>query len=143
MILVAQNRKVSPEGKRSDELFGISRHPERQALAKADAIGILRRNPVALEIDDEALSFVAACHQADEMIVAGLGDRFAKAPRFLKAQTVTIRHFLDVRYVVEVGTHDRPALGGRNETIAGAPTSTERDHEIPLDAISNSIGSGW
>ena len=143
MILVSQDRKISPERKSSDELFGIGWDPQCELLTKSDPVAILRRNAVALDVDDEALSLVAACQETNEMIVAGLGDRFAEATRPPQAQTVAIRHFRDVGHVVEVRTHDRPALGGRYATTAGAPTSTERAREIPLDVISNSIGSGW
>ena len=65
-------------------MFAIGWDPQRKALPKADPIGVLRGNAVALDVDDEALSSVAASQETDEMIVAELGDRLAKALRPLK-----------------------------------------------------------
>ncbi len=97
---------------------------------------------MAFDVDDKALCFAATCQELDESIVLRLAYRFAKATRPVKTQGATVRQFIDERQVVELFPHDRPALGGRYATTAGAPTSTERDHEIPLGEISNSIGSG-
>jgi hypothetical protein len=81
MILVRQDWKVSPQRQSPNELLGIVWNPQSEALPKADPVAILRWNAVALDVDYEALSLVAACQEANEMIVAKLRDRFAEATR--------------------------------------------------------------
>jgi hypothetical protein len=80
-----------PQRQSPNQLLGIGWNPQSEALAKTDPVGILGGNAVAFDLDDQALSFVPACHEPYEAIVARLEDGLAKATRPPEAQTATVR----------------------------------------------------
>ena len=81
MILMRQDRKVSPQRQSPNELLGIGWNPQSETLSKTDPVGILGGNAVAFDLDNQALSFVPARHEPYEAIVGGLEDGLAKATR--------------------------------------------------------------